>query len=164
MERTITDEKRDELGSRIDGQFAAWQDGHPSPSAGDHVLAAQEVYGEVYDDPEDVSDDLFDAMSGVVGPSTGLEIADWLRDRASKTVAYEVSDLQCVEPDKLPKWEWITVAVTEERDSMGLPRVTVTGPTRNRVIAYVREAWGDDDAKWFADHVVARVEQVKVTA
>lgn len=43
---------------------------------------------------------------------------------------------------------------------MGMPRVDVSGPTRESVIEYVRENWGDDDAEWFDRYIVQRVRML----
>lgn len=76
------------------------------------------------------------------------------------TVSYRVDYLQTVEPDKLAPRDGIAVDVETMRDDMGLPRVSVTGPTREAVIDYVRSEWGDEDGGWFADFVVGRIWEV----
>jgi hypothetical protein len=73
---------------------------------------------------------------------------------------FAVTDLQAVEPEALEASAGIRVEVDEELDSMGFPRVSVFGETRDQVIAYVRDQWGDDDPQWFAEYVVARVEEI----
>lgn len=72
---------------------------------------------------------------------------------------YVVDDLQAADPDALSAVAGITVETVDHADSMGLPRVAVSGPTRAAVLAYVRENWGDSDAVWFRDHVEGRVRQ-----
>lgn len=86
--------------------------------------------------------------------------------RAVPEALYRVAYLQAVEPEFLPTPpEGVEVDVVEgHRDEMGFPRVDVTARTREAVLAYVREAWGDDDAEWFADYVEARVERVERVA
>lgn len=79
------------------------------------------------------------------------------------TTVYFVDDIQAVEPDELPKPpKGVEVDVAEDLDSMGFPRVTVYGPTREAVIEYVREGWGDDDADWFQTYIVDRVQEGEV--
>jgi hypothetical protein len=73
---------------------------------------------------------------------------------------FTVDYLQAVEPDFLGKPAGIVVTLDEELDSQGFNRVTVEGPTREAVIEYVRENWGDDDADWFQEYVVDRVREV----
>lgn len=73
---------------------------------------------------------------------------------------FMVDDLQACEPDALTKQDGISVEITEQSDSMGFPRVAVKGDSREAIIDYVRENWGDDDTEWFADQVCDRIEQV----
>ena len=81
------------------------------------------------------------------------------------TTVYYVDDLQAAEPEALPDSpdangvEW---TVLPGLDTMGLPRVMVAGPTRESVIAFVREHWSDDDAEWFQTYIVDRVRSGEV--
>jgi hypothetical protein len=83
-------------------------------------------------------------------------------------MTYFVTDLQAVEPEALEQVEGITVEVEPGLDSMGFPRVTVRGETREGLLAYVARQWGDEtgtpsDQDWFDEWVVQRVEQVSET-
>lgn len=72
--------------------------------------------------------------------------------------AYYVADLQACAPEELTAVDGCVAVIQDERDSMGLPRVTVWGPTREAVLEYVRREWeGDADPEWFAECVVARI-------
>ena len=71
---------------------------------------------------------------------------------------YFVDDLQAADLEGLPAEDGVRVSVALGFDSMGLPRVEVEGPTPEAVLAYVRQGWGEDDADWFAEHVVARLQ------
>lgn len=73
---------------------------------------------------------------------------------------YGVSDLQITDWDDLPNVAGIEVVLDPEIDSMHLQRAQVIGPTREAVIEYVRENWGEEDPDWFRDYVVARVEEL----
>lgn len=80
---------------------------------------------------------------------------------SARDKAYFVDDLQAVEPEYLEPREGIAVVVADDLDSMGFPRVTVLGPTREAVIEYVHDQWsGDADPDWFQEWVVDRVEEV----
>lgn len=96
-------------------------------------------------------------------PTCGEPIEASARVYLDSVVVYAerhvVTDLQAVEPDALPEDDDdVFFVVEEERDGMGFPRVAVYGPTRDAVIEYVRKGWGDEDASWFQEHVVDRVE------
>ena len=72
-------------------------------------------------------------------------------------IEYLLDYLQAVEPDALTTADGITVVVDDELDSMGFNRVSISGPTREAVVEYVRANWGDDDRDWFAEWVENRV-------
>jgi hypothetical protein len=71
-----------------------------------------------------------------------------------------VGYLQAVEHEHLPTVDGIRVEVEPGLDDMGFHRVSVFGPSREAVIDYVRENWGDDDEEWFVDYVVDRVGEL----
>lgn len=72
---------------------------------------------------------------------------------------YEITDLQCCELEELPRPAGIRITVTEERDSMGFPRVTISGDDRDRLLDFVRENWGDDEdtGGWYSEYVLPQV-------
>lgn len=75
---------------------------------------------------------------------------------------FRVTDLQSTEPSALSHPpDGVSLAFDVEKDSMGFDRVTVTADTPAQLLAYVEENWGDDDPQWWAEHVVARVEEVE---
>jgi hypothetical protein len=76
-------------------------------------------------------------------------------------MTYRVTYLQACEPDLLEPAEGIVVVQDPDVDSMGMPRVTVYGPTRWAVQSYVRREWGDDDRDWFREYVTDRIELVE---
>lgn len=79
---------------------------------------------------------------------------------ATPARGWMVDDLQSVEPDFLTPRDGITVELAPGLDGMGFNRVAVYGPTREAVVEYVRSEWGDDDAAWFDEWVLHRVEEV----
>lgn len=76
-------------------------------------------------------------------------------------MTFRVEYLQAVEAEErpFPDVPGVTVTIVERRDDMGFPRVDVEADDREKLIAYVREEWGDEDPEWFRDYVVARVTQ-----
>lgn len=74
---------------------------------------------------------------------------------------YTVSYLQACEVEEIlaPNDDGVRVEIMEERDDMGFPRVYVVAPTRETLLEFIREHWGDDDDEWFNDYVVSRVEE-----
>jgi hypothetical protein len=70
---------------------------------------------------------------------------------------WSVAYLQAAEPDALPAAEGILVEIVEDADEMGLPRVDVSGPSREAVLDYIRAHWGDEDADWFDEYVAGRI-------
>ena len=70
-----------------------------------------------------------------------------------------VDDLQSVEPESLEPRKYIELVIDPEPDNHGFARVSVSGPTREAVVEYVRSQWGDEDSGWFAEYVEARVRQ-----
>lgn len=72
---------------------------------------------------------------------------------------YRLSYLQAVEPEALPAREGLVVEVDADLDDYGFPRVDVVARDRDVLIEYVRWHWGDDDADWFRDYVVARITE-----
>lgn len=79
-------------------------------------------------------------------------------------MTYELSYLQAVEPEALPRDRDVDVFVHEELDGQGFNEVSLSAETPEQIVAYVREFWGDDDEKWFAEYVVARIERVGTPA
>ena len=75
---------------------------------------------------------------------------------------YSVTDLQACEPAALTKAEGVTVALSRELDSMGFHRADVFAQTREALLAYVVENWGDDSTTggWYSEWVLARVEEI----
>lgn len=78
---------------------------------------------------------------------------------------YRVSDVQAAEPDELDPPAGVWLEFDPEKDSMGLDRVAISASTREDLLAYVRDTWGDDDATggWYSEWIVARVEEVEPT-
>lgn len=71
---------------------------------------------------------------------------------------FAVDLIEACDPEALPAVEGINVTVTGKHDTMSrCPVVEITGPSRKAVENYVRENWGDDDSRWFATWVVARI-------
>jgi hypothetical protein len=56
---------------------------------------------------------------------------------------YAVDGLQATEPDELTKADGIVVTIDDELDSQGFNTVSVEGPTREAVLAYIRANFGD---------------------
>ena len=73
---------------------------------------------------------------------------------------FMVDDLQAVEPDELPRDGEVEVSLADEKDSMGFDRVELRARTREALLEYVREHWGDGDAAWFETYVEDRVLEV----
>jgi hypothetical protein len=72
---------------------------------------------------------------------------------------FYVTDMQAVEPDTLEAQHGVRWEITEEADSMGFPRVTVSADKREDLIAYIADQWGaDEDPAWFQEYVLDRVE------
>lgn len=81
-------------------------------------------------------------------------------DEMSTDYPWFVDDLQAVEPGALSPQPGIKVSLHPEKDSMEFDRATVSGPTREAVVEYVRLHWGDEDADWFKEWVEDRVQRV----
>lgn len=89
------------------------------------------------------------------------EIAD---TSTSPAPVYFVDDVQAVEPESLVPMFGCEMEVAQEVDSMGFPRVTITGPSREAVASYVRAQWmnyPDPDEEWFQRHIVDRIVAVE---
>lgn len=72
---------------------------------------------------------------------------------------FRVDYIQAVEPDELPKRDGIRIIIEPELDGMGFNRVAVCGESREAVLEYVREAWGDEDPDWFREWIADRIEE-----
>ena len=76
-----------------------------------------------------------------------------------------VDDVQVVDLDALAgeveHWRGrITVTVTTEHDSMGLPRVLIEATSEDTLVEFVRDNWGDDDSDWWQVHILDRIHQL----
>lgn len=113
---------------------------------GDALAALLDITGRKVNHPE-------------IAPLTILVTAPGL-DFRSEGSHFVVGHLQAAEPNALPSSDTIRVVRDPDLDDMGLARVSVHAATREAVIEYVREHWGDEDALWFETYVVGRVESV----
>jgi hypothetical protein len=75
-------------------------------------------------------------------------------------IEYRVAHLQAADVESLPPAAGIRIEVEPELDEMRLHRVAVIGSTREILIDYIREHWGDEDEDWFRQYVRERVELV----
>lgn len=76
---------------------------------------------------------------------------------------YRVTGIEACEPTALPiPTNGVKVTRDEQGEHHGFDTVTVSGPTAEAVLDYVRANWGDGsdggDADWFAEYIVARLE------
>lgn len=71
--------------------------------------------------------------------------------------------LEACEPESLSTVGTDVTVMVEDYTlgtSSGCPCVTLTAPTRQGIIDFVRKFWGDDDGEWFQQHVVERVSEM----
>lgn len=76
------------------------------------------------------------------------------------TTTYMLTDLQACAVEDLPRDTGVEVIVHGDLDDMGMNTVDLEGSSRQALIEYVRDNWGDEDMHWFYEYVESRVVEI----